>query len=346
MALCEENITMVEDHDRWHWQEPNSAWRGVGIYHITLTVPSREPLLGMLIIPQDDPAQAKVERTKLGNSIVEELLHIPTYYPEIRILQFCLMPDHLHAVIYVTRQMTKSIRIVVRGFWQGAKKLGREYTSSISPEFNSGITVEGKDSIKANEYPFPIFTEMPFIRPLSHRRQLQAMIRYVQMNPQRLATKRLKPSLFRVQHDVEINGIKCDAVGNIAILMEEKRMPVHVRRVMMDAAKQGDNESLRDYMNGCIIAARKGTVMVSPFISPAEKEILSILINEELFVTYLTNNGFGEYYKPADGIFNAVAKGRLLILSPCPYNKDMKHITREECVMLNNFAEEMATISR
>ena len=166
------------------------------------------------------------------------------------------------------------------------------------------------------------------------------------MNPQRLATKRLKPSFFRVQHDVEINGRKCDAVGNITILMEEKRMHVHVRRVMMEVAKQGDNVPLRDYMNGCIIAARKGTVMVSPFISPAEKEILSILINEELFVIYLVNNGFGEYYKPTDGIFNAVAKGRLLILSPCPYNKDMKHITREECVMLNNFAEEMATINR
>lgn len=63
----------------WHWQEPNSAWRGIGIYHITLTVPSREPILGMLIIPENNPAQARIERSKLGNSIVEELLHIPTF---------------------------------------------------------------------------------------------------------------------------------------------------------------------------------------------------------------------------------------------------------------------------
>ena len=35
----------------WHWQESGTAWKGVGIYHVTLTVPSREPLLGKLVIP-------------------------------------------------------------------------------------------------------------------------------------------------------------------------------------------------------------------------------------------------------------------------------------------------------
>ena len=35
----------------WHWQESGTAWKGVGIYHVTLTVPSREPLLGKLVNP-------------------------------------------------------------------------------------------------------------------------------------------------------------------------------------------------------------------------------------------------------------------------------------------------------
>ena len=332
------------EQDSWHWQEPNSAWRGVGIYHITLIVPSREPLLGTLVIPQNDPTQAKVERTQLGNSLVNELLHIPAFYPEVQVLQFCLMPDHLHTILYVKRQMKKSIRMVVRGFWQGAKKLGREYSSSISPEYNSGTT-DG-DATPSNDrcsFPFPVFTEMPFIRPLSCRGQLQAMIRYVQMNPQRLATKRLKPSFFRVQHNVEINGIVYNAVGNIAILMSDNRETVHVRRFMLDAAKQGDDKLLRDYMNGCIIAARKGAVMVSPFINPYEKEILSVLLEEKHPIIYLSNNGFGEYYKPSDSLFNAVAAGQLLILSPHSDNDSPKNITREDCVKLNNYAKEIAT---
>lgn len=41
-------------------------------------------------------------------------------------------------------------------------------------------------------YPFPIFTERPFIRPLSRRGQLDTMIRYIKMNPQWLAPKQTK----------------------------------------------------------------------------------------------------------------------------------------------------------
>ncbi len=114
--------------DQWRWQEPGTAWRSVGIYHITLTVPSRQPLLGTLVIPQNDPSQARVERTALGNAVVDELYVMCKHYPAIRILQFCLMPDHLHAVIQVTRVMDTSIRSVIRGYWQGVKKLGRAYT--------------------------------------------------------------------------------------------------------------------------------------------------------------------------------------------------------------------------
>ena len=182
---------------QWQWQESGTAWRGVGVYHVTLTVPSREPLFGKLLIPDSDPSKARVERTALGNAVVDELYVMCKHYPAIRILQFCLMPDHLHAVIHVTQTMDTSIRAVVRGYWQGVKKLGRAYTLSVAPVLNTGTTNEGG-------YPFPIFTERPFIRPMSRRGQLHTMIRYVQMNPERLATKRQRPGYFRVQRDIEI----------------------------------------------------------------------------------------------------------------------------------------------
>ena len=204
----------MEELGKWQWQEPGTAWRGVGVYHVTLTVPSREPLLGKLVMPDDNPSNARIERTPLGNAVVDELYVMCRHYPAIRILQFCLMPDHLHAVIHVTQVMDTSIRSVVRGYWQGVKKLGRAYTLAIAAELNSGIIMD------EGGYPFPVFTERPFIRPLSRRGQLHTMIRYVQMNPQRLATKRLKPGYFRVQRDIVIGGRKYDGVGNVAILME------------------------------------------------------------------------------------------------------------------------------
>ena len=340
----------MDESKKWHWQT-SKAWYGIGIYHVTLVVPSREPLLGKLVIPENDAKQALVERTELGERITEEALRINRYYPEIRVIQHCLMPDHLHIIYYVTAPMETSIKSVIRGLWQGVKKIGRAYTENNKTFFNSELNSEETDGEKmpttgvvetGRVYANPIFTEVPFIRPMSRRGQLQAMIHYVQMNPQRLATKRLLPGYFRVQQDVEINGRKYDAVGNIKILQAESFAPVHVHRIWVeDAERHGDDSKLRGYKNGCISAARQGTVMVSPFISPHEKAVLDYLLREGHSVIYIADNGLGEYYKPCAGLFEAVAEGRMLILSPWQHEPEKKHVTREECAMMNQMAEEI-----
>lgn len=302
------------ENEKWHWQEPGT-WKGIGIYHVTLVVTSREPLLGTLIIPDNDPAKARIELSSLGLQIKACVDEVPLRHPEIRIIQLRMMPDHLHVILYVTKPMSFSINMVIRGLWQGAKKVEREK-----------------------------FTEMPFIRPMSHRGQLQTMIHYLQMNPQRLATKKLKPGYFCVQRSVEISGQNYDIVGNAAILMAERYMPVHVRRVMVEAAEHGDDKPLRDYMNACVLAARKGTVMVSPFISPDERRVQAKLLEEGLSFICIADNGFGDYYKPADGLFDAVGTGKVLILSPWAYDPQKRNITRAECVAMNNLAESLCVV--
>ena len=380
----------------------------MGLYHITLTIPDRRPLLGTLDIPGGDPTMTVVRRTPLGNALVDCLLSIPRYHPEVQVLHFCLMPDHLHAVLYVRRTMPTGIKGMVRGFWQGVKKLGR--ASLIAPnnirrnsqegieKRNSQEGIEKRDSQEGMEkrdsqegmgnrkrqgtlglqeatarlqegalglqeatarlealaeglkgemgdeayYNLPsVFTEMPFIRPMGRRTQLPNTIRYIDMNPQRLATKRLKPGFFRVQQGIKIGERSYDGVGNATLLMAGQFMPVHVRSVWVKDAEHGDSQSLRDYKNGCVLAARKGVVMVSPFISTDEKQVMQVLLREQLPFIVLADNGFREYYKPSDVLFDACAAGRVLILSPWPYDVEKRKISREECVALNGMAEEI-----
>ena len=316
--------------ERWHWQT-GRIWRGVGIYHVTMVVPSRMPLLGELVIPDDSPEQAYVVRKELGEAVLKLMFMIPDHHPEVEIVQFCLMPDHIHFILCVNRAMEKGIASVVRGYWQGAKKAGNLYASSVFP-----------NSIRSNAQQWdPIFTEKPFIRPMSRRGQLQSMIRYVQMNPQRFATKRLKPGYFYVQENVEIGGHVYSAVGNIKLLHAEKFSPVHVRHNLINLSKAGNEQPLRDYKNGCVLDARKGTVMVSPFISEHEKAVLDVLLKENHPIIYIADNGFGRYYKPSDALFDAVAEGRLLILSPWSYDPGKKRVSRDECVAMNDMAEEI-----
>jgi hypothetical protein len=365
----------MAEQQKWQWQEPGRAWKGVGLYHITLTIPDRQPLLGTLDIPDGDPTMTAVRRTPLGNALVECLLGISNHHPEVQVLHFCLMPDHLHAVLYVRRTMPTGIKGMVRGFWQGVKKLGR--ASSILPNdirvncqegvqglqeaniwgdrqegalglqeatrnleaFAEGL--KGQMSDEAYYSLHPVFTEMPFIRPMGRRTQLPNTIRYIDMNPQRLATKRLKPGFFRVQQGIVIGERSYDGVGNTTLLMASQFMPVHVRSVWVKAAEHGESQALRDYKNGCVLAARKGAVMVSPFISTDEKQVMQVLLREQLPFIVLADNGFREYYKPSDALFDACAAGRVLILSPWPCNVEKRKISREECVALNEMAEEI-----
>lgn len=373
---------------QWQWQEAGTSWKGVGIYHLTLTLPSRKPLLGTLVIPDNDPALARVEATDLGHALLECLRNVPLFYPEIQILQYCLMPDHLHSIWYVRRPMEKSIRYVAQGFWRAAKKAGRAWTylhghnlrltggatnesaaatapaapcaaafpgmapsaalfndaalSSLAPASSRENPLRRQLGDEAYYGLAPLFTEVPFIRPLSRRGQLQTMIRYVQLNPQRLATKRLMPGFFRVQEGITIMGRTYSGVGNILLLHTSRRATVHVRSLWEKAAKHGDSQPLRNYMNGCIIAARQGTVMVSPFISEKEKAVKAALQKEQHPFIVLADNGFRDYYKPSGDLFADVAAGLVLILSPWPYDAGKRHICRTDCIALNAMAEEIA----
>ena len=336
-------------HDTWQWQQPDTVWKGAGLYHVTMVVPSRQPLFGELIIPDNDPMQAFVKRTNLGNAVVDRLLRIPEFYSEVQVLHFCLMPNHLHAILYVRRAMKKGISSVITGFWRAARTLGRAYSFALSSLADSSVyytnpallrTQIGNDAFYALS---PVFTDKPFLRPMSQYRQLPTAIRYLDMNPARLATKRLKPGFFCVQHNVEINGRAYDAVGNIGVLMEQFRKPVHVRSMWVkDAAEHGYDQPLKDYKAACLDAASKGTVMVSPFISRDEQEVLHALLHDNRYIIYLSDNGFGNYFKPSDLLFDAVAAGRLLILSPWTHDPDKRTITRAECVALNQMAEEIS----
>lgn len=321
---------------QWHWQERGTAWKGIGIYHVTLTVTNRQPILGDLVIPNDDPSNAYINESPLGKDLVQCVIHWHEHYPEIRVLQFCLMPDHLHVIVHVQRTMPYGIMTVVRGLWQAAKKLGRAYSAEKRLSFNPNI-IRDKEQTSLD----PIFAEMPFVRVLVHNGQLETMYRYVRMNPQRLATKRLKPEYFRVQEEIEIADHKYCGVGTAGLLQRAKYMPVHVRRTMVDEAEHGDNTRLRNYMNGCVLAARQGTVMVSPFISPKEKDVMAVLLKEGLPFIYIADNGFRDYYKPQDSLFDAVAKKQVLILSPWEYDPHKKGVSRAECIEMNKMAEEI-----
>ena len=87
-----------------------------------------------------------------------------------------VMPDHVHFIIQVMRQMARPLGQAIAGFKSGSSKaaIGR-----------GGFWAEGfQDSI------------------LFHEGQLDSMFNYLRDNPRRLAVKQLMPDFFRVRNDI------------------------------------------------------------------------------------------------------------------------------------------------
>ena len=125
---CETVHRMTRRCDGWDYRQR-------AIYQITLVqADRRRPLLGRLEI--DDPkappeaVAARVEPSELGAAILAHWNRLGDFTPEIKPLFGQLMPDHLHAILEVTRPMAKPLGNAIGGFKTGCEKINRELALS------------------------------------------------------------------------------------------------------------------------------------------------------------------------------------------------------------------------
>ena len=160
------------------------------------------------------------------------------------------------------------------------------------------------------------------------------MIDYVHDNPRRLMLRRQHRDFFIVQRNVRYAQWHFSAIGQVRLL-DAPMMAVHVRRYFND-------EQRRDYMNSCILAARRGTVLVSPFISEHEKRVRDEAFREGLYCIQLCAEPFSDCHKPLGELINPCSEGHLLLLTLATGSPQERRITRAECSSLNAVAESMA----
>ncbi|MBR0024414.1 MAG: hypothetical protein IJP59_07370, partial [Muribaculaceae bacterium] len=94
-------------------------------------------------------------------------------------------------------------------------------------------------------------------------------------------------------------------------------------------------EAAKQQLKGC---DNKDVVLVSPCISPGEKEIMKCGFNEGFPQIILLENGFAKHQKPQGKQFKACNEGQLLLVAPWPHHNERKTISREQCLQLNELA--------
>lgn len=355
-------------HNPWH------DYHEACIYHITLVCSDRVPVLGKIV--GESVEKAHVVFTPLGKEVAHAIQDIP--YKEfhkgndVQILAAVTMPEHLHFVLYVRKPMKEKMGTIIRGFKQGCNKALRRWLEragmysqemanssncdarlSTSEVYGSVQSLSGAESFPYSE------EELAFLRQLrsissprllqSHalfeedfdetrlirRGQLSTMIAYVHNNAKHRWLKSRHRNLLIPMRGIDINGRLYDGIGNVNLLALPRHQ-VWVRSRWTD-------EERRNYKNGCIIKARQGAALVSPFISPHEAAVRDVALKEGHSVIVITDNGFTDFTQCPGGLYDYCVNGQVLILVPSSVpHLDYKHgITREECVKMNEIAKEI-----
>ena len=295
---------------------------------ITMVTEERKPLFGKVVGKSEEvapsPEAPHIELSALGAEIEKIWLTISNFHPEVSVIALQMMPDHLHAVLFVKEKIEKPLGKVLLGVKQACNQAFREM---MPVEF---VAVAQQHAQKSRDNGL-LFAKGFNDQILLRDGQLERWLNYLKDNPRRLLMKRENPELFRVRRGLVYAGQNFSAIGNRFLLERPLKLQVQCSRSITET-------DLQTKFDACLHAARQGAVLVSPAISKGEKAIMRAAFEEGLPLIYLQENGFTDLAKPGGKRMEACANGQLLILAPWEHHNEKLVIKRGQCLELNEMA--------
>lgn len=314
-------------------------YTGRQIYMITMVTEGRRPLFGDVVgnseASKGSSNAPSIILSELGQRVADEWWAASEHHPEIEVIALQMMPDHLHGILFVKEKMDKPLGIALRGFKQSCNRHYRELVLGVpSVALTTQQTGQRRGRRGEDRTHGMLFARGYNDRLLLRSGQLEAWLRYLDDNPRRLLMNREYPDLFRVQHNVEVAGIRFSAIGNRFLLNRPFKLQVQCSRSL-------NEQEIETKVAQCLAAARQGAVLVSPSISPGEKAVMKAAFNEGFPLIYLQENGFTDLAKPGGVRMEACARGQLLILASWEHHNEKISIKRDQCLTLNDMARRL-----
>ena len=257
--------------------------------------------------------------TDAGHVVQDGLNGIHGFYEQVKIGQYQIMPDHLHALVHVVRDLPEGVTLqrVIRGF---------------------KIEVDRTCHERFGEASFQVFEKGIHHSLVFDRGHLEREAAYIRDNVRRYRLRRSHPELFRKSTRVMTlpDGVTLWGIGNMFLLEHPRRVRVQMSRGATEAEWPGIEDALSGYLD-------QGYVFVSPFISPYEKRVLREVVVRGGRAIRLTHQYFGERYKPGGELFDLCCEGRLLEISVAGEFERYARLDRGACLRLNEVAGVIAT---
>ena len=332
-------------------------YTSVSLYLITVTTVGRQRILGQLVGNSAD--EAHVEATDLGRKVIAYFNRIPEITMEktgcrVQMVQYQLMPDHFHGILYVRDELPKAWPLgqIIAG-WKGVCTRAYRETFALSREAENGVRrCEAGDGLRnssllrraENGLKDSLFNAGYNDRVLNQYGQLEGWIEYLRDNPRRLWLKVHNANRLRKVYEFEAGkqGHRYTAVGETFFVKYPERAQVRCHRNLSD-------EEIKKEVAYYLGLARQGVVLVSPFISPAEKAVYEACYKEKLRMIRIVNRALdGKFIYPSGKDLQGCVDGFLLVLAPYMENSEETRavrISRATCLDMNGYAADLATFA-
>ena len=337
------NVRAEVKHNRLRRKE-GQDYAAPGIYLITVTTADRQRILGELT--GASPEDASIRPTALGEYVIAAFRKMAAMVTEktgsrIQVYQYQLMPDHFHGILRIHDALPEGWHLSrMIGAWKG--DCSREYWRQQDAALTHGTysPLSGAPDVRPERE--SLFSPGYNDKILYHEGQLDGWYEYLHDNPRRLWLKVHYPDRLRKTYDFKAGkqGHSYTAVGNTFLVKYPERVQVRCHRNLSDEQIQAEVEH---YMS----LARGGAVLVSPFISPAEKAVYEAAYKERLPVIRIVNRGLdGKFIYPTGRDLKGCSAGFLLVLAPyADYSAETAEtrITRSQCLDMNGYAADLST---
>lgn len=291
-------------------------YRAPGFYHITISknpqVPDFGRIEGDCRVAVGAPGCACVKLGPLGEMVRESILSLSGFHPEVKTVSFVVMPDHVHILLHVKQRTAKALGYFISNITGAATRAWR----AISPCKESVFECGYNDRI------------------IGPWRSLDVVSRYILENPHRLAVRHQFPEYFSRVNRLDAGGRSCRGYGNLLLLRNPFKEQIVIHRA--DTGEQREQKRQQ-----WLHTAANGGVLVSPFISPAEKALRAEAEALGAKIILLTNDAMDERYKPSGHDFALCEEGRLFIIAPDGLGPKL---SRADCLALNTLAAAIATV--
>ncbi len=289
------------------------------IYHITLKKSQLcEPfgyLTGDARIAPGLEGSAKIVESTLGKIIAKAILRLPHALPKLALLQFCVMPDHVHLLLQVVTYSEYHLDYYIDYLKARVRK---RYSEAI------GRVIAEEE----------IFEKGYCDKPLYNNRSLNSLYDYIRENPHRLAMRRQYPEFFRRIRKLQIGTREYEAYGNLFLYRNPDKEALKISSKFTPEERE---QKEKEWLSG----VAEGRVLVSPFISPAERKIRTEAEEMGGNIILITHEAFPERFKPAAHDFALCCEGRLMIISLGLSPKTA--LSRQICLEMNALAALIAS---